>query len=150
MEDALTSINQDISEYNPSIKSTDWDFTYKNDKLQVIGKTLSENDKKFIQEKLDKSVVINEAVKQYNQSVVDYYQVAKEDDFLGNGSKHGGISSTKIYLNVQDQINNGILSYKKLMKETIESNGKSIPSDKYYSAIQAPEDYLTASIDTYA
>jgi len=150
MDNELTSINKNISEYNPSIKSTDWDFTYKNDKLQVIGKTLSENDKKFIQEKLDKSVVMNEAVKQYNQSVVDYYQVAKDDYFLGHGSKHGGISSSKVYVHVQDQINTGILPYKKLMQETINSYGKVIVPDKYSAAITAPEDYLTASIDTYA
>jgi hypothetical protein len=149
LETELNKINEEVFQYNPSIKDIDWDFTYKNGKLEVSGDTLSKEDKTFIKEKLSSSQIINDSIQKYNKAVVDHYQPSKSDNYNGAGSKLGAIP-TKFYFNIQDQIDKGILSYKKLMKETIESNGNSEVVNKYYSALQMAENSLTASVDTYA
>jgi len=143
----MDTVNADVLSVNKKIRSSDWDFALKDGVLEVTGASVSEKDKKSIENILNSNKTLVKAVKDFYDSTVTYYQ---------NAPGHTSSFSTGIltnenatfFNNVKEDIS-GSLSIKSLLVKTdAEASRTLTPGNEnhtYDYVMDHVKNYLTAS-----
>ncbi|SMC27249.1 hypothetical protein SAMN02745857_02766 [Andreprevotia lacus DSM 23236] len=145
----LDALQKKLNQQRPDLAHAQWDFALKGGKLSVVSNDLSDQDKAWLEGRLNADKTMQQAARTFSDAAIGRYQ--QTPDNLRVATR---FNANNEYATARQQIDDGALRLKAIMADSTNLGRRGqqkVDDGHYYNAIFVVGDYLTPTkIDTYA